>query len=99
MGSPKKFKTAVLGGTFDHFHKGHKNFLEHGLSISKRLVVGLTSDEFVKKIKNQKSKIKNTFQNSKVLQNFITRRKNVEDYLNQNAKDRYEIVKIDDVFG
>ena len=29
----------------------------------------------------------------------IIRKKNVEDYLNQNAKDRYEIVKIDDVFG
>ena len=60
MDSPKKFKTAVLGGTFDHFHKGHENFLEHGLSISKRLVIGVTSDEFVKKfkIKNKKSQAK-----------------------------------------
>ena len=60
MDSPKKFKTAVLGGTFDHFHKGHKNFLEHGLSISERLMIGVTSDEYVKNLKSQKyiSKLK-----------------------------------------
>ena len=99
MGSPKKFKTAVLGGTFDHFHKGHKNFLEHGLSISERLMIGVTSDEYVKNLKSQISNLKNTYQNSKSFEAFSTRKKSVEDYLNQNAKDRYEIVKINDMFG
>src|SRR3989338_4803414 len=100
MDSPKKFKTAVLGGTFDHFHKGHENFLEHGLSISKRLVIGVTSDEFVKKfkIKNSQPKAGQPLA-EKSFESFIIRKKNVEDYLNQNAKDRYEIVKIDDMFG
>ena len=99
MGSPKKFKTAVVGGTFDHFHKGHKNFLEYGLSISKRLVVGVTSDEYVQKFKIQNSKLKTIIQNSKSFESFRIRKKTIEDYLNKIAMGKYEIVKIDDMFG
>ena len=85
MGSLKKFKTAVLGGTFDHFHKGHRNFLEYGLSISKRLVVGVTSDTYVQKLKTQNSKLKTTIQNSKSFESFRIRKKTTEDYLNKIA--------------
>ena len=107
MGSPKKFKTAVLGGTFDHFHKGHKKLIAHGLSVSKRLVIGVTSDEYVKNLKSlhsagsgqEISNLKNIYQNSRSFESFIVRKKNIEDYLNQNAKNRYKIVKIDDMFG
>ena len=99
MDSPKKFKTAVLGGTFDHFHKGHKRLIEHGLSVSKRLVIGVTSDEFVKKIKNQKSKIKNPTQNLKVFEDFWIRKSSVGEFLEARGRRRYQIIKIDDVFG
>jgi len=117
MGSSKEFKIAVLGGTFDHFHKGHKKFLEHGWSVSERLVVGITSDMYVQKLKNQNSILRlrsvqefktsrfakpsarRTIQNSELFESFIVRKKNVEEYLNQNVKGRYEIVKIDDMFG
>ena len=99
MGSPKKFKTAVLGGTFDHFHKGHKKLIEHGLSVSKRLVIGVTSDEFVKKfkIKNLKFKIPN--QNLEVFEPFAVRKKSLTDFLESIAKGKYQIIKIDDMFG
>ena len=99
MGSPKKLKTAVLGGTFDHLHKGHKKLIEHGLSISERLLIGVTSDKFVKEFKIKNLKLKIPIQNPKLFESFIIRKKNVEEYLNQNAKDRYKIVKIDDMFG
>src|SRR3989344_6955941 len=110
MGSPKKFKTAVLGGTFDHFHKGHRQFLKHGLSISQKLIVGVTSDKYIRKFKiSASAKASADKQNpqpkagqplaEKSFESFIVRKKNVEDYLNQNAKDRFEIVKIDDMFG
>src|SRR3989344_5664219 len=100
MGSPKKFKTAVLGGTFDRFHKGHKSFLNYGLSISQYLIVGGASDEFVKKfkIKNSQPKAGQPLA-EKSFEKFSIRKKNVENYLNQNAKDRYEIVKIEDMLG
>src|SRR3989344_8218718 len=99
MGSPKKFRTAVLGGTFDHFHKGHKRLIERGLSVSKRLVIGVTSDEFVKNLKSQISNLKSIYQDSKSFESFTIRKKNIEDYLDQNAKDRYQIIKIDDMLG
>lgn len=92
MGSPRKFKTTVLGGTFDHFHKGHLKLLSYGLFISQKLIVGVTSDEYVREFKI-------TARDSKSFESFAIRKKNIEEYLNQNAKGRYEIVKIDDMFG
>jgi len=99
MGSPKKFKTAVVGGTFDHFHKGHRKFLEHGLSISQKLIIGITSDEYVKNLKAQISNIKNTYQSSKSFEVFSTRKKSVEEFIKKNTSGKYKIVKIDDIFG
>ncbi|MBI2031383.1 MAG: pantetheine-phosphate adenylyltransferase [Candidatus Levybacteria bacterium] len=88
----KKFKTIVLGGTFDHFHKGHESFLKHGLSISGRLIVGVTSDAYVGKIKNKKSKIKN-------IESYGERKKSVENFLNKIAVTKFEIIRIYDMFG
>ena len=53
----KNFKTVVLGGTFDHLHKGHKEFIKFALNLSEKLIVGLTSDEYVS---NSKFKIQNS---------------------------------------
>jgi len=92
MGSSKKFKTVVLGGTFDHFHKGHKEFLRLGLSSSSKLIIGITSDKFIKNFKFQIS-------NFKLIQNYIHRKKALRAFLEKVAKGRYEIVKIDDMFG
>ncbi len=92
----KKFNTAVFGGTFDHFHRGHRKLLEFGLSVSERLIIGVTSDEFVSKFKisNLKFKIK-----AQKFENFETRKKNLEGFLNKLAKGRFKIIKIEDLFG
>lgn len=87
-----RFKTAVLGGTFDHFHRGHRKLIEHGLSISDRLIVGVTSDEYIKKLKTNNEKLI-TFED------FKTRRKSVEDFLDKIAPGKFEIAEIDDLFG
>src|SRR3989344_5805925 len=88
----KKTRIGVLGGTFDHFHKGHQKFLEYGLSISERLIVGVTSDGYIKKFKIG-------IQNLKSIELFTTRKKSVKRFLEKNAKGKFEIVKIDDIFG
>lgn len=91
-----KFETSILGGTFDHFHKGHEKLIEYGLSISERLIVAITSDEFIKNIKYRISNIEYA---NKGFQSFELRKKTVEDFLNKTASARFEIIKIDDLFG
>lgn len=39
---------AILGGTFDHLHAGHRAFLTHAFSIANHVTIGLTSDRYVK---------------------------------------------------
>ena len=46
----KKFKTVAVGGTFDEFHKGHRALLMKAFEVGEQVLVGLCSDEFVKKM-------------------------------------------------
>jgi len=41
----------LVFGTFDLFHKGHESFLQQALEQGDKLVVGVSSDENVKKYK------------------------------------------------
>ena len=41
-----KYDAVALGGTFDIIHIGHIALLEKGFSISKKVIIGLTSDDF-----------------------------------------------------
>jgi len=43
----KKFNYAVVAGTFDHLHAGHKALLKAAKKSAKRLAVGLTKPEFI----------------------------------------------------
>jgi len=47
----KKFETVAVGGTFDEFHKGHRALLKKAFEVGNRVLIGLCSDDFVKKIK------------------------------------------------
>lgn len=84
----KKFKIAALGGTFDLIHKGHIELLRRGFSISSKVIIGLTSDEFAQK--KGKNLINVYSQRYKTLDEFI--KKNFP-----NAK--YEISKLENDFG
>jgi pantetheine-phosphate adenylyltransferase len=46
----KKYKKAAVGGTFDELHKGHKKLLDKAFEIGQKVVIGLSSDEFVSKM-------------------------------------------------
>ena len=83
-----KFKLACLGGTFDHFHKGHQAFLEKGFEAAQKVVIGLTSERFTKK------KIL-----SEAILSFKKRKKELKAFLKQKRfLKRTEIIKIEGPF-
>ncbi|MCL4354265.1 pantetheine-phosphate adenylyltransferase [Patescibacteria group bacterium] len=83
----QKFKQVFLGGTFDHFHSGHKSFLAKAISLSDNLIIGITSDKFARQKKLSFS-----------MESYDKRKKSVEVFL-KNKKIKYEITKINDFFG
>ena len=44
-----KFSLVAMGGTFDIIHKGHLTLLSNAFDISDKVIIGITSDEFVAK--------------------------------------------------
>ena len=44
-----KFSLVAMGGTFDIIHRGHLTLLANAFEISNKVIIGLTSDEFVQK--------------------------------------------------
>jgi len=47
----KEFETVAVGGTFDEFHRGHRALLKKAFEVGNRVFIGLSSDEFVKKLR------------------------------------------------
>jgi len=41
-------RIVAVGGTFDHFHKGHKLLLLTAFQLGDEVMVGITSDDFLK---------------------------------------------------
>lgn len=86
----KKLRLVATGGTFDCIHIGHIKLLSTAFNIGNQIIIGLTSDEFVKKYKST-SNIQNNYEtrfynlNEKILEHFKTA--------------KYKIIKLEDEFG
>lgn len=85
-----KLNLVATGGTFDCIHIGHIKLLSAAFNIGNQVIIGLTSDDFVKKFKST-SNIKN---------NYKTRYKNLKEKILQNFNGvNYNIIKLEDEFG
>ena len=83
------FETVAIGGTFEVIHLGHILLFDTAFRIGKKVIVGITSDSFVKKI-YKKHKISK----------FSDRVKRVENYLrSKGVLERAEFIKLEDPYG
>jgi pantetheine-phosphate adenylyltransferase len=85
----KKFRKVAVGGTFDELHRGHKALICKAFEIGEKVVIGLSSDEFVSKMgKPHKTA------------SYEERRRELEAFLeNSGLTKSAEIVPLDDSLG
>jgi len=67
-----KYNLVACGGTFDHFHKGHEEFLRYVFSVGKKVIVGVTSDEYIESSKFKVLASRRSGQSSKPSSKFKT---------------------------
>lgn len=76
-----------IGGTFDPLHRGHRALIEKAFGVGDYVLIGLTSDSMVKKMKILKTR------------NYRIRGKELKGYLKRKNFKNYEVVKINDRYG
>ena len=85
----REFRKVAVGGTFDELHRGHKVLLLKAFEIGERVLIGLCSDEFVKKL----GKPHNTA-------SYDERLRELKNFLNNlGAAERAEVIPLNDAFG
>jgi pantetheine-phosphate adenylyltransferase len=86
----EKLNLVATGGTFDCIHIGHIKLLSTAFDIGDHVIIGLTSDRFVKRFKL----------NSNIKNNYLRRLFNLKKNISLNFKDaNYTIIKLEDEFG
>ena len=85
----KKFATVVIGGTFDLFHSGHRSLLMTSFEVGNRVLIGLCSDDFVKKMRKPDG-IASYAKRLEELKNLLRKKELLE---------RAEIMPLDDAYG
>jgi pantetheine-phosphate adenylyltransferase len=85
----KKYEKVAVGGTFDKLHRGHKTLLTKAFETGKKVVIGLSADEFVSKMGKPH-----------VTASYAERLKELEVFLEKNSlAKRAEIVPLKDPYG
>lgn len=85
----RKFTVVAVGGTFDKFHKGHRALLNKAFEIGDRVLIGLSSDDFARKLRKP-HKVATYDKRLEDLKKILMRRK---------VLDRAEIVPLHDSYG
>lgn len=89
MKTAPKYKHAAVGGSFDHFHKGHIRLLETAFNTAKKVTIGIAKDELLQK---------KLFRES--LESFAERKNHVLQFLTENKlQNKVAIIPLTDIFG
>ena len=84
-----RFNHIALGGTFDHFHDGHKELINTALKYGRELSIGITTSELYKDKKNRDT-----------VESFQQRKNAVYDYIKKrNGSHRVKLFKLTDIYG
>lgn len=84
-----KYKHAILGGTFDYLHAGHKRFIDAACQTSKKTTIGITTEKLLRK------KI-----HKHTIQGYEVREKALKDYLKSKAwLNKVSIIPLVDIIG
>ena len=85
----KPYKTIALGGTFDLLHKGHEQLLAKGFQLGEKVLIGVTSDKFVR-----------TLRKPHRVQKYRTRVREIQYFLRKHSwKERAKISTLSDSYG
>ncbi|WP_456481436.1 phosphopantetheine adenylyltransferase [Methanopyrus sp.] len=83
-----RFRKVAVGGTFDRLHPGHRRLLSVALELGDRVVIGVTTDSFVRE------------EGKRGVQPFEERVRAVRRFVEEKgASDRVEIVPLEDRYG
>lgn len=86
----RKHQLVALGGTFDHFHEGHKRFLHFAFSLSKKAIVGITNNRLAATTKKL----------PQALQLFPERKRQVSAFLRKyDYSGRAKLMSLKDIYG
>lgn len=77
----------VIGGTFEMLHKGHKELLRTAFEVGSSVFIGLTSDDYVRKVKRERN-----------ILGFAEREKKLKEFVSGFGK-KFEIMPINEKFG
>jgi pantetheine-phosphate adenylyltransferase len=84
----EKFAVVATGGTFDEIHIGHIALLSKAFQVGKKVIIGVSSDEFAKK------------RGKKLNHNFDQRVESLKKMIKKEfGNASYEIAKLDGDFG
>jgi cytidyltransferase-like protein len=85
----KKFRKVAVGGTFDELHKGHRTLLVKAFEVGEKVLIGLCTDGFVKKMGKPH-----------VTAPYETRLKELQAFLEKSSlSDKAEIIPLNDPYG
>lgn len=85
----KKYSKVAVGGTFDELHRGHKALISKAFDVGEKVVIGLSSDEFVSKMSKAHKTASYSERHSELL-----------NYLEKSGlSTRAEIVPLNDPYG
>jgi pantetheine-phosphate adenylyltransferase len=85
----RRFETVAVGGTFDLFHSGHRALLMKAFEVGNRVLIGLCSDDFVKKMRKPHG-----------IASYAKRLEELKNLLKKKGLlDRAEIMLLDDAYG